>query len=435
MADISSIFGNVRVGVEATAGTAVQCLKRLRAMGFAPKVEAEVDLFKPTGQKYNEISSINREWGSADLSGRPEYNELTYFFAMLFGNMATTHPGTLAYQHTFYSKNNNADTIKTISLDRGSGRYWWTTTYGLLNEGRLSFARTGNEVTGSLVTRRLNTANASSASAVYTVDTGASTDGTFTLTIGAGTTSAIDHDATAAAVQSALEALATVGTGNVYVVKTLETPDTWVVYFINGKADVAVTMTGTGTGLTGGSLTTTATVTGAAVAVIGDADNTYPIMPRHVDLYLADSAAGLDAADALDIGYTFEFGASDRFGQVWPLRSSYDSYKSHVEVEPNLEAVLRLSADETGQAMLTTMRAGGTKFARLLCTGDEIETSQDYTLKVDFALKVASAPAGPEDADGVDTLEWTFTGTPLLTGMFAGGSPVEVTLKNAVATL
>lgn len=434
MADISSIFGNVRIGVETTPGVEAQCTKRLRAMSLAPKVEAEVDVFRPVGQKFVEISSVNREWGTADLSGRPEYNELTYLFAMLLGNMATTSLSTGVYQHTFFAKNDGADDIKTISLDRGSGRYWWRTTYGLLNEGRLSFARTGNEISGSLVTRRLETSPASSCSAVYTVNTGASSGGTFTLTVGAQTTSPITHNATAGAVRTALEALSTVGAGNVHVEKLSSSPHTWRVYFINARADQPVTMTGDGAGLTGGALTVTATATGAVVSVAG-ATNTYPVLPRHVDLYLADTASGLDAADALDIGYTFEVGVSDRFGQVWPLRSTYESYKGHVETEPKLEVTLRMSADEAGQAVLSKLRSGKTQFARLRAVGEEIAAGHNYSLQIDLALLVSSAPAGPEDQDGVDTLEWTFAGAPLLTNMHAGGSPIQVRLVNALAAL
>jgi hypothetical protein len=76
------------------------------------------------------------------------------------------------------------------------------------------------------------------------------TGGTFTLTFGAATTEAISYNATAAAVQAALEALVTIGAGNVTVVKNGQ--GDYDVTFVNdlGNRDVAL-MTASGASLTG----------------------------------------------------------------------------------------------------------------------------------------------------------------------------------------
>ena len=75
--------------------------------------------------------------------------------------------------------------------------------------------------------------------------TGEPTGGTFTLTVGGQTTTGIAHNAAASAVQSALEALSTVGAGNATVTGTA---GDYEVTLENGG-----TLTGSGAGLTGGT--------------------------------------------------------------------------------------------------------------------------------------------------------------------------------------
>ena len=83
--------------------------------------------------------------------------------------------------------------------------------------------------------------------------TGTPTSGTFTLTVGAQTTTAIAYNAAASVVQAALAALSSVGTGNVVVTGALLSDTngfdvTWAL----GKAATAQTITGTAT-FTGGT--------------------------------------------------------------------------------------------------------------------------------------------------------------------------------------
>jgi hypothetical protein len=46
-------------------------------------------------------------------------------------------------------------------------------------------------------------------------------------------------------------------------------------------------------------------------------------------------------------------------------------------------------------------------FVRLTATGGEIESGQNYSLTIDTALKVMSAPSRG-DQNGLSTLEWGF---------------------------
>jgi hypothetical protein len=89
--------------------------------------------------------------------------------------------------------------------------------------------------------------------AIQTVTlTGSPAGGTFTLTYDGGTTSAIAYNAAVAAVQTALEALAGIGDGDVHV--TGSTGGPYAVHFINDLGHKAAKpITASGAGLTGGT--------------------------------------------------------------------------------------------------------------------------------------------------------------------------------------
>lgn len=103
--------------------------------------------------------------------------------------------------------------------------------------------------------------------------TGTPTGGDFTLTVGGQTTAAIAYNAAASAVQAALEALSTIGLGNVRCSGGALPGTPVVIEFVQdlGTTDVAL-ITGTFTGLTGGSSPDGAiaeTVSGVESVLIG----------------------------------------------------------------------------------------------------------------------------------------------------------------------
>lgn len=120
-----------------------------------------------------------------------------------------------------------------------------------------SFSSTGKEL---LLVRNADVG----VNAVYTVTIGAATGGTFTLTVGGQTTAGIAYNATAIAVENALEALSTVGQGNVTVSGNAGGP--YTVTFVSALGAQPVALTGSGTGLTGGAFAVTSTTTGVAAA-------------------------------------------------------------------------------------------------------------------------------------------------------------------------
>lgn len=110
------------------------------------------------------------------------------------------------------------------------------------------------------------------ASEVQTVTiTGGPTGGTFTLTVGGETTAGIAHNATAAAAQSALEALPSISAGDITVIGATGGPYTLAFGASMAGRNVAA-VTASGTGLTGGTtpaVTVATTTAGGSTATTG----------------------------------------------------------------------------------------------------------------------------------------------------------------------
>lgn len=131
----------------------------------------------------------------------------------------------------------------------------------------------------TLANLRLALNQGAGTSEVQTLGLGAATAGTFTLTFQGETTAPIAYNATAAAVQTALEALGGIAPGDVTVTGG-PLPGTVTITFggAYGGMDVPA-LTGTGTGLTGGSLTLATTTQGQGFvetgAQIGNSEPNY----------------------------------------------------------------------------------------------------------------------------------------------------------------
>lgn len=91
---------------------------------------------------------------------------------------------------------------------------------------------------------------------LYIVSLGSPSAGTFTLTFNGVTTSGIAYNATAATVQAALVALSSVGAGNMLVTGSAGGP--YTVQLVGTLAQSALALTGSGSGLTGGTFSITA---------------------------------------------------------------------------------------------------------------------------------------------------------------------------------
>jgi hypothetical protein len=143
----------------------------------------------------------------------------------------------------------------------------------------------------------------------------------------------------------------------------------------------------------------TMTATPTALALV-------PMLPSQFDVFVDPTAAGLGTTRMTRV-LSCELSIKNRFAPMWVINSQNPSWVLPVELAPEAQIKLKLEADATGMAFLTSMRAGTTHFVRLQSTGAVIEGANSYRFRWDCAGQV-SEPSKWEDEDGVYAIEWTF---------------------------
>lgn len=417
MPERSSVLQRTQIGPEVTPGTAVPATKRLGATSITIQPEGNINRFGPVGSKFDTIAAIGKEWSSLGIEGYGSYPDLSYLLAGLIRNVTPAQQGgSAAYLWTFTPQAAAEDTVKTFTVEQGStgaGSRATRAPYGLINGLKIAWSREGVQVTGDGMAQRIQDDVALSTSAAYTLTANASppTAGTFTLTFLGQTTAAIQWNATPAQVQAALELLTTIGAGNVQVVATVAAGggtlavgnNVYTVTFKRALAAAPQTLTGTFTALTAsGSISLASSVTGVAPALI----NPIPILGNQISVYMDDTSAGLGTTKLLRC-FGGEWTYGNRFSSVWPVNAAIPSFDAHVEVKPEAMFSMKLAADDVGMALLTTMRAGTTKFVRWEAVGDIIASTFSYRARIDMALKVADV-FKYEDADGIYQVGFNF---------------------------
>lgn len=156
-----------------------------------------------------------------------------------------------------------------------------------------------------------------------------------------------------------------------------------------------------------------------------------PVVPGAVSIYLDNTLAGIGTTKLQRV-LSAEFEIGERFSPVWSLDAARASFAAHVEKELNATLKLTLAADAAGMAPLAALRAGDKRYIRLLATGPNIETGNDYLFQIDMAALVSDV-GDFSDEDGVWAIEWTFTAT--YDADWSGGRALEVKVVNTLSGL
>jgi hypothetical protein len=326
MAERSTLFETVQIGVETTPGTAVAANKKLLATSFEIGANPDVSIFRPNGYKFPTIASLNREWVEGSVTGQMSYTDLVYLLSSLVTTDTPATTGTTGQEWVFASDSDGPDTPKTFTIEQGSSVRAHEFSHALITGLTLTFGNDGCEVDGTVI----------------------------------------------------------------------------------------------GTALTDG-ITLTATPTEIALQ---------PVMRTQVAVYMADTAAGLSSADALERVLNVEWTLNDRFAPVWTLNQS-TSWDAFVESEPDTEFTVMMEADAEGMGLLTTMRAGSTKFFRIEAIGPVIGAGPaTYSLVIDTAVKITDV-SDFRDEDNIVAVEWTGEFTHDVTW----GKSFNISLINALTAL
>lgn len=147
----------VQIGKETTPGTVHAATRRLASMSIEPKAEAEVSTFRAAGNKYVSVTSADQVWSSAKVSGQPDYNEIVFPLASIFGSPVTTVSGS-GWQHVFSPVSEGADAAQSFTIEKGDPTGTLNAerlAFGLFTDFGMTFSRKGNSVDGAILGRKL----------------------------------------------------------------------------------------------------------------------------------------------------------------------------------------------------------------------------------------------------------------------------------------
>lgn len=261
-----------QVGKETTEGTAVAASRRLYANGSFTRERQQFIGKYQTGTRDNQREAKNRAvMASAKLEMAIGADEvLEYFLSAIRGGVTpSTADGASSWVFT------PGAAIDSQTLEMFDGYRSWRMYGSKIDELKLSGEANGDTKLEATYWGRdvqvFPFAGTSGTSEVQTLSLGAASAGTFTITFLGQTTAAIAYNANAAAVQAALEALASIGTGNVTVTGGA-LPATTTLTFAGALATQPnlPLITVNSTGLTGATVTIARTATGASKTPLTD---------------------------------------------------------------------------------------------------------------------------------------------------------------------
>lgn len=121
MPERTTVTQVVQVGAETTEGTAVAASKKLPSLSIAPQVKTDIQSFSSQGNKFPTIHAQGKEWSMASIAAQPTYSELQYLFSSLLAYSApVVQAATTAYKWTHAPSGTSEDTIKSLTVERGS---------------------------------------------------------------------------------------------------------------------------------------------------------------------------------------------------------------------------------------------------------------------------------------------------------------------------
>jgi len=417
MAERESVKQKINFGKEVTPGTAVTCTNR--AMGFKvnPSPNADFSSWRPQGNKLEQLQMLNKEWASSGLTGIPNYDEMGYIIASAVGipqSSAIVVGSDTKNVHVFRYDNRFEQPIRTYTFEYGTpDSRAHQVTYGFFDSFGINMSRNSAEMNGSMIARAI-TDGITLSGGVNEVQrisvTGTPTGGTFRLRFKGAETANITYSTTggttATNIQTALNALGTIGASGVAVTNPSGTnfDITFSGTAMAGQPQPVAEITNLAfTGGASPSATISRTTIGGFVE-----DNLVPILPNHISIYLSDAYAGLSAGK-LTRARVANFNFGNRADPYWVMDSAVGSFLKHTESPATIKFNLELQADSNGMSLLTNARNGTGKFIRIEALGPNISgTALQHRFAIEAFVKV-SALGNLSDTDGVYQANYELT--------------------------
>lgn len=441
MAVRATIDESSLIAVETTEGVAPAAgiRTRLLSVGFNLSEAAEFDPIDPMGIRVGTGDALRQNWATFEIGdgAYPDYNALAYLFTFLFGPATVTTPGGATDAREWvWTPGPSALTRTTFSARKGTPSLLGVAGTAeeangcVLTDLMLGFSRTSAQtLSGAGFGSQMSYDASIDVNELVTITpSGTWSSGTFTLSFGGQTTSAIAYDANAATIEAAFELLSTVGAGNGTVAGGPLSTGAITITFTEDLANTNVGPVTINTGSVGGGGT-------AAVVVTTTGGSTdiplVPVLAGEIDVFLDDSWANLGTTKLLS-DFSAEWSVSGMYSPLWVLNSANAGYKEAIPNRPDTTMSLELGNDAVSRALVTDMRAGTKKFCRIrgMKSANSIETGQAYELRIDSVMSINSAPSAG-DVDGASTLP--FGGRLVYDA--TGQAWTRILIRNSLASL
>lgn len=384
----------VHFGKETTPGTAVPATTRLHSTNVQFSIKPEFQAWDIQGDKLagGSYEILEKAEGSAD--GKPDYNEVGWLLSSVLTKPVSQQlvapsgstPGV--YRHTYSPNIRGVDDPNTFTFEYGDAVRAHSVKYALMRELELKFSRTQPAgLSGSLLGHRISDAITMTAGAncVQTLTLGSATS--FRLRFkGERTAVLTTAGLNAAAIQSALQALGTVGSGNLLV----SGAGPFTITAASGLAGIPLPLIEV-VDATGGTTPTVAMTTPGGMTQQAIA----PILPGQIKVYAASTLVGLDSGQ-LDRAYVGSWKISDRYQDLWVMDGT-DDWKAHTEGMAKVETSLDLQANAAGMGFLANARANDRLYIRWIADGPTIAGGIAYQLMMTQAVMVGSISEFKDD--------------------------------------
>lgn len=300
---------------------------------------------------------------------KPDYNEMDIIMSMMCGDPVADTGTSGQVTNTYGLPLSGSRDINTYTAEFGVDDEAEQLRYSLLQQLDYTVTR-GNapSIDGNcnLLFLKPGAENVRMSSGVNETQsvtiTGDPTGGTFTLTYDSQTTDDIAYNATPETVQEALEALSSIGAGNVQVTGgPLPTTALNVVFIGTLASKSLAAMTAAGDNLTGGT-TPTVTIAEVTDGAAGNftLDTAMPMLPQHFTVRKAASLAGLASASPLGTVHNISVSHADLANPFMFFDEGDTTFDNHVDAEnPSHTVTITMANDTDGDC--ATLKADAKK--------------------------------------------------------------------------
>lgn len=430
MADQFTIQQQIVVGLNSLAApdTAVTPTRALTAISIEPQWRLETEEFTPRGSKVPTIQNVNVDESSAGIQGKAEFHELGLLLASLLVGDDGTNTGvaiapvngspTTAKIWDFLPKIIAQDTPQPFTSQFvGDGR-GMQMDYCLVTDLTIGAdAKSGISLSGQMIGRQLRDTADGLTPAITLVDpipaaftsivpiqvrgnancVNVYLSKTSREELGDHTTVALDYDATATEIQTALRDLAPIDGANVAVTGSVGGPFTITFGGTLAARDVPLIEVDDSL-LTGGTnprITLAETVKGASPAtdevqtltILGTpTGGTFTLTFQNTKLRRVQNA---------------QWKVSGRWEGFKELDCAYPSWSIPIEKQMNGGVSFSLGQNDQSMGLLREIRGGERVWVRVEIMGPTIGIGPDrYKLRMDSCVFL-KAPGAPKDMDGL----------------------------------